>query len=486
MFKELQYIILILILIVNAMLVLAPAFSFNLPIVQTDGATHYVYAKVYSETLSLDSKNPEYNKIGSAEEKISDYPPFTTIIFGGIIRIFGNDIFWINGGLSVIFFLLASIFFYMLLRDLTKNKSIALIGLVFFVLNVRAYYTLLTGTYPAFISFCLSIPALYFSYKLFSGRIQNLAFAIIFTFLTTLTYTIQGLYLIFLEFMLWLGMEIAKNIDIKFPKIDLKINLSSSGIKKVASLIIPSLVFFVIIFLRFSLEARSPWISEWISNLLSTCPGYPCIWKYFFIVDNPLIVLFAVIGIFYLIYKKNWMLVSLFLGGVMIVLSGGLFSGSGIIYFIYRFYTTFFVLLLIPASILLNRIITKNRKLGIFLLIIALIIQISIVGFFYSKIGSAISQEEYAASKELLKYSNSSILYVNNDNEVGSFKAFKWIVVFAESENYNLTKMVPEELKGYDYIFVENKENLSSEEEKSLSNCETIFDGKMVEICKTQ
>ena len=112
------------ILFINAILVLFPALIFDMPVAQTDGASHYAYAKVFSETWDIDAKNPEYNKIGSVENKLSDYPPLVTVVFGSMLALFGNDIFLVNGGFGLAFFLIASASFYLLTKELTRTAQL--------------------------------------------------------------------------------------------------------------------------------------------------------------------------------------------------------------------------------------------------------------------------------------------------------------------------------------------------------------------------
>ncbi|MFH0832247.1 MAG: hypothetical protein V1900_00800 [Candidatus Aenigmatarchaeota archaeon] len=468
--------IVLLLLAINAVLVLIPAIVFNLPIVQTDGASHYVYAKVYSETFSLDSENPEYNRMGSVEKKLSDYPPFVTIVFGSIIKMFGNDIFLINGGFGLAFFLLASIFMYIFIKDITKNNTVAIIGLAFFILNIRAYYTLFTGIYPAFVSFCLSIPALYFSYKFFlSGNNRNLVLSLLFTCMTVFAYTIQGLYLIFLEIMLWFGIKLEEKLSVHFPKINARIKrISLSDFKNAIYLLIPTALFLFFVIISFTLKGttRETWLSGWFSGLMSTCTGYQCVWKHFFIVEG-LIALFAIFGSIYLFYKKDWKIITLLLGGFLIVISGSIFieGEPTILVYIYRFYTTFSALLVIPASVFIYKIISMKevRNIGIVFLALCIFIQLAILGYFYLNIGPAITQGEYDAASFLSGHTKSNILYVNNEVDEGTFRSFKWVVVFAKSEKYSVSESVGN-LTGFDYVFVQDKDKLSADEKNKLGN----------------
>ena len=323
------------------------------------------------------------------------------------------------------------------------------------------------------------MPALYFSLRFFSGRSRtDFAFSMVLTLLATLAYSIQGLYLIFLEAALWLGCELEKKLKIRFPKIELKIG--KMELKSIAYLIIPCIAFSAFVFLRFGISTRGSWISEWISSLLASCPGYPCIWTQFLIVDNALVIVAAALGVIYLAYTKNWKILSLFLGGSLIVLAGTLFQGSGIVRLTYRFYTTFFALLVLPAAVIIQKLIAKNRKAGMVLLIAAMVLQLSIIGIFFSKIGPAITHDEFRAAGELSKL-NGSVLYVNNVQEEGNFRDFKWIVVFAKSDNYTVHNSLGNPA-GFSYIFVQDKSQLNATENGALKAWGIMYDGEKARI----
>ncbi|MFC2143103.1 hypothetical protein ACFLQN_01765 [Candidatus Aenigmatarchaeota archaeon] len=485
--------ILILIVVMLA-LVLYPAFAYSIPITQTDGATHYIYAKTYSDTGDLNALNPAYNTLGSCETRISDYPPLTTIIFSSLISIFGNDVFFINGGLAAIFFLIASIFVFLFFKDVTNNKKIALLGLLFFVLNLRAYYTLTTGIFPSFISFCLTIPSLYFAYRFFTNKgntYWNFIFMIVLNFLTTLTYTVQGAYLIFIEFAMWIGIIIDEKVDIKLPQINYKIKrIDFSDFNKIIYFLLPVVILFIVVFSMFTItessSVRSDWLSNWASDLMGSCTGYPCAWNFFLITDGPVFILMAFLGSIYLFFKKQWKILSLVLASLIILLSGSFFINGteNVMLYLYRFYTTFFVFLSIPTSILIYKILSNKqvRNVGVIILVLILMIQVGKLGFFYSQMTPAITMDEYYASQELLGYSDSRILYVNNDIESGNFRAFKWIVVYARSENYDVENILPNEITGYDYVFVKNKNILTEIEQKTLESLDITFTGEEVAI----
>ena len=477
-------------LIAITIISLYPAIAFRQPVVQTDGATHYTYAKLYVEK-GLNAENPPYNKYGSGEEKVSDYPPFTAIFFGTILKIFGNDVFWINGGLGLIFMLIASVSLYFFVKELFKSREIALISIMFFALNLRVYYTLFVGIYPALIATCLSIPALYFSYKLFSSEknnIINLSLIIAATAAVIFTYPVMGFYLIILVSFLWLGIKINEKIEIKFPKISIKIKESGlKEIKKILAIMIPIIIIFLFALSLFTInERRISWISEFRSEMFKSCPGYPCVWKYFPIMDGPLLVIFAILGFAYLFYKNKWNIIFLLLGGLAIVLLGSMVM-SGIVYLIYRFYVLFSILLTIPASFFIYRLISikEIRKIGILLLFITIFIQAAILGYFYVHVQPSISETEVRAANVLYQYRNSDILYLVKEKEPGSFRSFKWILIYAKSEHYETPSSFNEvNISDFQYIFINEKSKLTEQEKNILSNFSKIFDEGSVQIYK--
>ncbi len=481
----------LLILLAIVLLAVWPALVYRLPVVQTDGATHYTYAKLYVEQ-GIDAKNPEYNKWGSGEEKVSDYPPFTTLVFGNLLRLFGNDVFWINGGLGLIFIIIAAVSLYFFVRDLSDSKT-ALIALMLFALNLRIYYTLFVGIYPALISACLSIPALYFAYRFFSsGRRSavNLLAAIITTGLVILTYPVMGAYLLVLEFFLWFGLKFREKIELKFPKIELRVKKSSlSDMKRLLAVMIPIAVIFLFALTSFTIkENRSAWFSDFGSEMFRQCPGYPCVWKHFEIMEGPLVLLFAALGMLYLLYKNRWDMFFLLLGGLAIVMLSAVMV-SGIVYLIYRFYTLFSILLLMPAAVFIHKIISVKelKRVGIFLLVIMLVLQAAVLAYFLVHVQPAISESEIKAADVLYQHRSSNILYLVKEKDPGSFKAFKWVLLYAKSEHYITPVQLDPSVNvtSYDYVFVNDKSKLTENEAQILSGLTKIFDEGGVQVYRT-
>ncbi len=433
-----------------AILCFYPAMKFDLPVVQTDGASQYIYAKTLADTGSLNSDNPIYNQYSSLEKKISDYPPFMPASFAVFIKVFGNgaaDTALINGVFGGIFILFGLFFIYVFAKELTGSKGIAAIVLLFAVLNVRMYFMLFVGMFSSVVAFALFFPALYFALKFFkadkfSGI--NFGFALLFNILVFLTYPIFGIYLLFIESLLWLGLALKNKLNFSFPQIKLNFKpVSFTDFKKYLYFIIPALAVFIFVLLTFALNtvARSSWVGQWISALLGNCPGYQCVWGYFLIADGILFVLFAAIGIFYLIYKQDWPVVFLFLAGLFIVLFKNWFVTGDvtILIYLYRFYVIFFVLMAIPAAMLvydgLRNINTK--KLTAVLFAVCILLQVLTIGMFMSFVQPALSHDEYDAAI-FLKENPGKTLFFDNKEESAQFRSFKWVVVYSQQNVFDV------------------------------------------------
>ncbi len=488
-----------LILSFGFLIAVIPAFIFSYPAVQTDGATHYVNAKIFAETGSLGSEIPKYNWIGIAERKLSEYPPLTTITLGFLIKIFGNDLIWINGLYAAIFLVIGNFFIYLFTRELTGKKGIALLVTLFSTLNVRAYYTLFSGILPAFTSFCLSFPAMYFALKYFNNKkTKDLLMSILFNGLVWFTYIQQGIFLLILEIALFLGVLFSKKIRIEFPKIKIKFKeFKAEDYKTFFYLIIPAfaIALFVVVKYMFAAKARAGIITELLYSLLSATSGYQRIWENMLIMDEPIMVLFAFAGIIYLIYKQYWKSLMLIAAGLIILFVNALIpEGLWIKIYLLRFYLIFFVIMAVSASIILYEFSSnkKIRKTVVAIILVSLLLQAAKLGVFYKKMAPAINDEEYASSMFLKQHKESSILYIQNEDVSSSFRDFKWIVVYAQTNNYDYASanyrdmLKPPEMGKYDYVYVYNKNFLKQEENEAFASQNVAFEGKSVIIYKIE
>ncbi|MFQ5620560.1 MAG: glycosyltransferase family 39 protein [Candidatus Nanoarchaeia archaeon] len=417
-----------------------PAFVYDVPVAQTDGASYYVYA----DTLNKEgwgADNPRYNWPGSEERSINEYPPFSIMSMAFLLWFF-DPVILINGLYGAIFAVIGVVFLWLFVKDLV-NENAATIAAVLFGFSVRAYYTLTVGSFPSFTAYCLTWPALYFAYRAFTKGGWEWLWAVIATGLVSLTYPVQALYVLFLQSLLWVGLWFEGSIEVKFPEPKVKLKeLDIFGLRKLIGygVVSGALLGLVLIWFVFTGHARSSWIAEWVNGLVGqTCITYPCIWKYFFVIDGPLLVVLALAGILYALYENKWGMFGLGLGSLAIVLADFLLVHGDmvIVQFLYRYYTTFFVILAVFAAYVLERLIRVKplKKAAWALVIVLFAIQAVKVVFFFGMVGPAMLPEDMHAA-EFIKDLDGNIVYLNNVAEKGTFRAFKWVHVFAEHNDY--------------------------------------------------
>ncbi len=482
---------LILILILGFVLAAYPSFKYNLPIVQTDGASYYSYAKIYSETGDLNAANPEWNKIDALETKLSDYPPFFTITMGYAIKFFGNDVFWLNGFYLAIFFALANIFTYLLALELTKNfkesKKIALLAVLLSVLSARAYYHIFTGQYTLFVSICFAIPAIYFTVKyLYERKTKYFIGMAAFVLLAGLTYMQQLLYVVVIQFFILLGFMADSRLKLVVPKISARFKFMKQDSKDLLKIMAPTLLVFCVIFFVYGIlpgsSGRNSFVQDWILSMMKPVGGFQSVWQKFFITDGPIFFTMALIGMVYLLYNQKWKILAPVLGGALIVISGSLFFVNDPMakMLVFKFYYIFTMLIAIPAAVLFVKLLSNEntKKLFAFILALSIIIQLLMLGFFFMQVSPAISEEEYAASKMLLSDNKAPVAYIYDRSYESGFKSFKWDVVYARSENYDIFKNVPDKISEYKYVYVVDREKLTQNEIDSLRGYNPLINGR--------
>lgn len=490
---------LILILFLGFVLASYPSFRYDLPVVQTDGASYYSYAKIYSETNDLNAANPEWNRIDALETKLSDYPPFFTVTMGYTLKIFGNDVFWLNGFYLAIFFVLANIFIYLLALELTKehkeSRKIALLVVLFSVLNVRAYYHIFTGQYTLFVSSCFAIPAIYFTVKyLYERKTKYFAGMLVFVVLAGLTYMQQLLYIAVIQVFILLGLMAKERLKLNFPKMSANIKLSRRDMKDLVKIVAPTLVLFGIIFLIYGIlpgtSGRNSFIGGWIASMMAPVGGFQSVWQKFFITDGPIFFTMALIGILFLLYNQKWKILAPVFGGAFIVIAGMIFFVNDPMakMLIFKFYFIFFMLMAIPAAIMFMKFIfnENTRKLFAVILALSLIIQIGTLGFFFRQISPALSEEEYIASKILLSDNKAPVAYIYDRSYESGFKSFKWDVVYAKSESYDVLKSIPDNIGKYKYIYIVDKDKLTQKEADLVKDHKLIMNGQKVQVFLVQ
>ncbi len=479
-------------------LAIFPSLVYDLPVVQTDGASYYSYAKVFSETGDLNAKNPEWNKLDALETKISDYPPLFTVSMGFLLKFTGQDVFWLNGAYLAIFFVLANIFIYLLALELTKeykeSKKIALLALLFSVINVRAYYHIFTGQYPLFVSICFAIPAIYFTVKyLYERETKHFIWMIAFIILAGLTYMQQLLYIATIQFFILLGLMAKKNLKLNFPKISGNLKLSNQYTSDFLKVLIPTTIIFSVIFFIYGImpgtSGRDSFVQGWISSMMVPVGGFQAVWQKFFITDGPIFFTMALAGILFLLYNQKWKILAPVFGGIFIVISGMIFFVNDPMakMLVFKFYFLFAVLMSIPASIMFVRLLSNEntKKLFTLILVLCIIIQIAILSIFCKQVSPAITYENYAAAKFLAADNKPSVAYIYDRGKEAGFSSFKWTVVYARSSNYTITKSLPEYLEGYTYIYIVDKNDMSASERAIISGYSKVFNSNKVEIYRT-
>ncbi len=479
--------ILCLILVINLGLAIYPALKYDLPVTQTDGATYYTLAKVYSEH-GINAENPAFNRPGSLEKKVSDYPPFALVTFGSILNIFGHDTFWINGGYTAVFFLIATIFTYLLFLELTKDKKIALIGAAFSALNFRAYFSHLTGHFPFFVGFGLTIPALYCTAKYLNDKKRSsLILGILSTALVYLTYTPQAVFLTILQFGMAFGNLIEQKLNIKFPEIKIDWKKTSNLIKNSLMFFIPSLIIAAILtkMYLFAASGRQGFASAIIASLMKMGDGYPVAWGYFLIIEGPILFLFAIAGIIHIIRNNQWKILGLLTAAIGIVMVNLFVIPVGVFarYFIYRFYVTFFILLALPAAILIVKGLRSRQTRILFsiVLVLALLFNIAQIGFLYSKLEPAITQDELKASQFLSNNIDKSVLYIKNYPGDSSFRDFKWILIYSKIDNFQLEQQPIQNIT-QKWVLIEDYSYLTPEYKSKFDAMKTVFSSGNVVI----
>lgn len=280
--------VIILLMIAAFLLSSWPSFVFKLPITQTDGVFHYVSAKTYAETGTLNADIPKYGLSSALETNINQQPPFVVLSLGMLLKYFGNDFFFINGFYCSIFFVIAILFIYLFTKDMF-GKNVALLSSSFSILNIRAYYTSFVGLYPAFVSFCLSFPSIYFTYLYIKNkRINYFVLGIFFNALVCLTYIQQAFFVIIIELFMLFGFLLHNRFKFKLNfKLDLHrpSNKYEHHKRKINTaiyyLLLMIMFLFVIFNYVFTVKAREYFINQLITAWFNPYYGYQAVWANF-------------------------------------------------------------------------------------------------------------------------------------------------------------------------------------------------------------
>lgn len=479
------------IILVSLVILNLPNLLFDLPVGQTDQAHFFSLSKAVSLGYGLNDQVPNWINLPEIE-KVKDYPFILTSLFS-FMSLFINEIKLLNGIFLSPFFILFLIYSFLLTKKLTKNTQLSIIVTLFMSFNLRVYYFAIAGVWPFLIATFITLPSIFYFIKFIelidSNKIKKVTYfflALICNFLVIHSHQMMGAFLIFMECMLLVGYYLNKKIQINWPKINLSFiekEEEKKDHKKLINnliLIMSILTIFLINALCFTLTSgRKGWLTSWMDYMLSPFHGFQLAWKYFLIFDGPLITILGVIGILVIIYYNEFKKLGLIVSGIIIILLPFLVLGDGkMATYCYKYYLFFYYLLALSFTNLIfkirgiikegdyNKKIKNMSKLFMIILIISLTIQVSKVLIFMNMVEPAITYDEFEASQFLKIQNDSSILYINNVNEESSFKCFKWIYVFSESENFKEIEVVDYNLmNNYDLILIldKNKVNLTNQ-----------------------
>jgi len=430
-----------------------PSFLFDLPVTQRDGAFYYGLGKILSETGNYSSQVPSYIKAHT--DTVGEYPPFLPTYFMIVLKIIPVDSLVYNGFYVGLIFLLGSIFFYLFVRELTKNKLVSLLSLIFYGLNLRAYYQLYGGIWPFLTGSAFSFVSLYFLAKYFNNKKSSLFIPItLINTLVLLTNVVPGILLFFLEICLIVGSLFNEKIKIDFPLLNFKCKNWKLYDSLPLIYLIPSFIILILL-LIFVLGSTGNWVVVWLSSLVSgSVLGYPPIWTLNLFFDGPIFVSLFIIGLIVLFNDMKYDILMLNLGSIFILLSQYFFFTKNVWlkHFIFNYYVVFFILGSIVVSYVITKIINKNKYLGYLILVLCVLFQILKLSAFLYQVTPAISMSEKDSALFLREIDYENLLYVNNMDGYG-FRSFDWILVFSKPHNYDIVKSDNLDYSNYDIIF---------------------------------
>lgn len=444
-----------------------PSFVYDAPILQTDGIAYYGFAKVFSETNSLNSVVPSYFRFASVQESVvSDYPPFVTVVLGFLLK-FGNDVFWLNGAFAGIFFAMAAYFIFLFAEYLRINPYVVVLVAMF---NVRLFYTAWVGSIPAFVGFCFSIPALYFFVRFMDKKqVKDAVFALLFLLLVGLSY-LQFVAYVFVLFVLLYIAKSMFSVKIYWPQFKAKVvsaDYSGFWVLLVSLFVVAG----IIKFFMFAASGRVGYVQDYMNYLLQNGVGYPHLWELPLITDNVFIVILAAASFIYCIYSQRWYLVALGVAVLGVLLSGSLLglSSAWIYTYVLRFFTLNAVFLALLAGALLSRCWQFKWARNFFY--VALLLQILMFVIFASIVGPAISREEMGIIP-LIK--QKSLLFVEDVNFGNSFSEPAWMIALSRPEKFEVVFDLPKKFPD-GLILVDNYPRFDT---KGLDSRKTLFKGK--------
>lgn len=465
------------ILLVAALLMVHPVFRFSEPIVQTDGISYYVPAKVFSETFDFHAKNPSWNiplSYGLVQE-IKDYPPGTFVLLGIFLRIFGHDYIWLNGLYGAVLLVFHLVFLYLLIKRITKSENWSLFGTVLGAINIRLYFLFYAGMFPTALGICLTTPALYFFWKYFeSFERKDLVLGIIFTALLGFSYPQQTWLFSVMILALGVGYLLETKLSITWPKIKWSIKEITYNCK----FLLPVITVFIVsalLFVKYGILSRvtSSFTSDFFHAMLySYESAYPKLWSMPILMDGPLIVILFFLGLVTLFYLQSFRLLLMSIATGAVVLFGKWYLPDiWVRVYFYRYFAELSIVFIIVTVYLLSKWWerTEMRKEVLAISGILIVYSLAVSLAFFSFITPAISSNEMQAAHAVYDLPAGRVFYYNNVPEEASFRSFYWVIAIAQKDQFTLSN---EQLntEGYDVIFVANGNELTQEEQNSLTD----------------
>lgn len=507
---------LILIFLVNIVLAFYPTIFISNPVSQFDGGYYYTIAKTWQES-GINAEVPRHAQ--SSIKKVSDYPPFVPFMILILLKLKVPEQFIYNGGFAAVFLLIGNFYFFLLVEKLTKSRNTAIIALALSVLSLRTYYQLYGGIWPFLVASALSIGALYhfISYndakegkKDKKQEKKHLSYCIALSVIVFLTNSFPGVFMLILMGAYLVAKAVQQEQKEENKNIKRKVDKPGSETKGIEEIVyvggyigdaenkllkdnrIKLLGFLGVIFIGLTLQyalvdSKESWFLEWKNSLISGAPqGYPPIWRYFMIIDNPLLVIMAVIGVLYLLRTKQFETASLTLGGVAIILLNYLIVPKGIWlgHFFLNFYLTFYYLICISAAVALVAWSREGRLWKPYLAC-TLAIGLLMTAAFAAITQPAITDEELYAAKNFAKIDAGKTFFVTNIDEQG-FRSTNWVFVFADPKDYDFGTSIPEDISNYNIVFIFDRTKLSEKEISAMGEIQPIYEGNKVLVAKVK
>lgn len=488
MSKTKEYLFLILILVLNAVIVFYPTFITALPVTQTDGLTYFGTSKLLAETGDFFAELQDYIPAkGDEATHINEFLPVPIVYMAGFIKLFGERIV-INGGALGMLFVLANFYLYLLVKKLTGSKNIALVTTLFSAVNFRFYFLLFGGNWANACAMMLSVPTLYYYFEyLETNKKSSLLLVSCVLLLVAGSHTVQFLFTVFLMLGLWTSVKVLKNTKIKFPEIKLDLGpVQEKTAKTIIYTLAISIFAFLVTFIPFVLAGtRTSWVSEWI-NYLKAYDKVPEFWHYGFLTDGPVLIILGFLGLLYAIYKQNWKIVGIAVPSFIIInLTNFLVPDEiWLSLFVYRYQAFHFIILALLSAYFAFEVIkntSKLKKLSVALITIGIIWQAGLVLVLIREVQPAITEDEFAAA-EYLKSTDGNFWLVNNINTDSSFRSYEWIFAYADGDVNNAGKIITQNALNYDYIMVQDVNSLTKEDSDVLMTKAVVFSQGVVSI----